>query len=146
MLHEKLMKALKDKKKDLSDDEKDAKMDVVKDLRQSAMDSMKGRLDGLKKVSVMSDSSKGLEEGLNKAQDIISNAAEHKDKDDDAMEESESHLPGQDGEPEHNDEGPAHESMESDEEESEEHPEEMNHEDLMKHIEELQALAAKMKK
>jgi len=115
MLRDKLMEALKNKKKDLSDSERDAKMDVVKDLRKSAMDSMKDRLNGVKKVSVMSDSEEGLKEGLDKAEDIISGDESSEEENDDI--------------------GPQGESDEMDEFKA------MDHDSLMKHIEKLQEIA-----
>ena len=70
MLHDKMMKMF-GKKRDLSDVEKNAKMDVVKDMRDHAAKAMHGKLDGLKKVSVMSNSSEGLKAGLDKAKGIL---------------------------------------------------------------------------
>ena len=70
-MHEKLKKILS-KKRDLSPNEKHAKMDVVKHLRDMASEAMGDKLDGLKKVSVMSDSPEGLKAGLHKASEIVS--------------------------------------------------------------------------
>lgn len=64
-------KKMLEKKKGLSDVEKDAKMNVVKDLRDSASSMMKDKLGGLKKVTVASDSKEGLEEGLDKAEELL---------------------------------------------------------------------------
>lgn len=69
-MHDKMKKILS-KKRDLHPIEKEAKMDVIKHLRDMASHEMGGKLDGLKKVSVMSDSEKGLEHGLDKAKDIL---------------------------------------------------------------------------
>lgn len=56
-----------DKKRDMKPSEKHAKMGVLKDLKSSLADSMGDKLDGMKKVSVMSDSPEGLSAGLDKA-------------------------------------------------------------------------------
>lgn len=72
MLHDKMKKMLS-KKRDLPEHEKNAKMDVVKHLRDMASDAMGDKLDGLKKVSVMSNSPEGLAHGLDKAKQIVSN-------------------------------------------------------------------------
>ena len=69
-----MMKKLLDKKKEdkglMSDEEQSAKLAVLKGLR-SKDDSMVNKLKGMKKVSVMSDSSEGLEAGLEKAKEIV---------------------------------------------------------------------------
>lgn len=53
---------------------KKAKMELVEELRSMAEDMMKqdltGHMDGLKKVTVASDSKEGLEKGLEKAKEI----------------------------------------------------------------------------
>lgn len=69
-----MMKKLLDSKKQkgmLSDDEASAKMSVLKNLRGKSDASAADRLKGMKKVSVMSDSEEGLEQGLEKAKEII---------------------------------------------------------------------------
>lgn len=80
-MHDKMMKMLA-KKRDLSPNEKNAKMDVLKDLRDSAAEAMGHKLDGLKKVSVMSNSSEGLKKGLHKAEEIVSKPEEEQMRDD----------------------------------------------------------------
>lgn len=70
-MHDKLKKIMQ-KKRDLSDNERDAKMDVVKQLRDMASSAMGDKIDGLRKVSVTSNSPEGLEEGLNKAREVVS--------------------------------------------------------------------------
>lgn len=67
---DKLMK-LKKKGSEMSDVEKDAKMSVMKDLRDRAASSLGEKLKGMKKVSVASDSEAGLKEGLDKAKEIM---------------------------------------------------------------------------
>lgn len=69
-----MMKKLLEKKKSkgmLSDEESSAKMSVLKNLRGQSNDSLSEKLKGAKKVSVMSDSQEGLEEGLDKAKEIL---------------------------------------------------------------------------
>lgn len=71
-MQDKLHKILK-KKKDISENEKKAKMDVVKSLR----DDMSGMMgDKLNKISVLSNSKQGLKKGLDKAQDVLGNMDE----------------------------------------------------------------------
>lgn len=60
-----------EKKKKLSGVEKKAKMKVVEDMRDMASKAMGDKLHGLKKVTVASNSSEGLKEGLEKAEDVI---------------------------------------------------------------------------
>jgi len=75
MLKDKMMMLLKKKKQEgseLGDMEKQAKMSVVKDLRDTMAGEMADRLKGgLKKVTVASDSPEGLKEGLEKAEDMV---------------------------------------------------------------------------
>lgn len=68
-----MMKMMNDKKGKKPDSEKnDAKRDVIKDLRNMAMGEMgKGFSKGMKEVRVSSDSKEGLEEGLDKAGDML---------------------------------------------------------------------------
>lgn len=67
---------MKLEKKKLSPEEQDAKMSVLKDIMGDMDSLMCGALDGKKKmkVSVASDSKKGLAEGLDKAEDIMGNS------------------------------------------------------------------------
>lgn len=55
------------KKREMKPSERHAKMGVLKDLKHSLADSMGDKLDGMKKVSVMSNSPEGLSAGLDKA-------------------------------------------------------------------------------
>lgn len=66
------------KKKDnkMGDTEKEAKMNVVKEMRDMAASQMGEKLKGLKKVTVASDSKDGLEKGLQKAEDLLENSSE----------------------------------------------------------------------
>lgn len=65
------MHAFKKAKPLENEEEKKAKMGVLGDLKKSMRDEQNSKLDGVKKVSVMSNSEKGLEKGLDKAKDII---------------------------------------------------------------------------
>lgn len=78
-MHAKLMKML-GKKRDLPEVEKHAKMDVVRDLRNSAAAEMGHKLGSLHKATVMSDSPEGLEKGLDKAKQVVSADEEHQMK------------------------------------------------------------------
>ncbi len=71
-MHDQRMKKILSKKRDLSPMEHSAKMDVVKQMRDMASEEMGGKLDGLKKVSVTSNSPEGLKKGLDKAKEIVS--------------------------------------------------------------------------
>lgn len=72
MLDEKMMKLMKKKgEKKLSDNEKEAKLSVAKEMRDMASGMMGEKLKGLKKVTVASDSKEGIEEGLEKAKDMV---------------------------------------------------------------------------
>lgn len=69
-MHAKMMKMLAGKK-DLSDKEKKAKMDVASSLRDDMADHMKQKLaKPIKKVSVMADSDSNLQKGLDKAKEL----------------------------------------------------------------------------
>lgn len=70
------------KKRDLSEPEKHAKMAAVHDLRGLAGEMMGDKMDGLKKVSVMSNSEQGLKHGLDKARGVLSGQEEHQMSDD----------------------------------------------------------------
>lgn len=68
----KMMEAkMKGKGSAMSDLEKEAKMKAVSGLKDMAEDEMGDSVKSLKKVSVMSDSKKGLKAGLKKAEDMI---------------------------------------------------------------------------
>lgn len=86
----KLLMSKLDQGKDLSDDESSAQLSVLKDLKGQmkgmAGDKLKG---GLKKVSVMSDSPQGLQEGLDKAQEVVSEPEEMMDMEEQPSSEEE---------------------------------------------------------
>jgi len=73
-----LLKKMMEKKgrSDMSSEEKEAKMNILKDLRGQAMDQMSGNLKGLKKVSVASDTPEGLQKGLEVAKEVAGEAEE----------------------------------------------------------------------
>lgn len=58
--------------KKLSPIEQKASKTVLNDLRGEAQKLMKGKMDGLKKVTVASNSKEGLNKGLEKAKEILS--------------------------------------------------------------------------
>lgn len=125
-MHEKLAKAMKGKEK-LSDNEKKAKTSVVEAMRDMAAQAMGDKLHGLKKVTVASPDKAGLEHGLEKAHELVSQMPQHDE------EESE------------DEESPEHEASESPEEEQAEH-EEMSPEEIEAKIAELKAKLEEMKK
>jgi hypothetical protein len=57
--------------KKLSPVEQKASSKVLDDLRQHMQGLMKGKMDGLKKVTVASNSPEGLKKGLAKAEDLL---------------------------------------------------------------------------
>ena len=129
-------KLMEKKKKDggkMRPEEKEAKMGVLENLKQAMTESMSGKLGGLKKVTVASDSTEGLKKGLDKAKEITG------------------HLP--ESESEEDSESPAHEAAESVEEETAEHEagseesedEECTPEEIDAKIQKLLALKKKMK-
>lgn len=69
----------------MSDEDIAAKLDVLKELLAMCDGELKGRthkgMDGLKKVSVMADSPEGLNEGLEKAQELAQVMPEESDED-----------------------------------------------------------------
>lgn len=132
-----LMKKLLEKKagegKMLSDNEKDAKMSVLGDLKSHMDHMLSEKVGGLKKVSVMSDSKPGLDEGLKKARELIAHGDEQPDH---GEHDSENELlPGEGQE----DEGSEQEEM------SESPDEEMSEQEADRKIAELQAHKEKLK-
>lgn len=84
-MHDKMMKML-GKKRDLSEHEKKAKMDVMNEMKNEAAGAMNDKMDGLKKVSVMSNSPEGLKHGLEKAHDLVSQQSDDMSDSDDSDE------------------------------------------------------------
>lgn len=71
---------LKEKAKEgkfLSEDEKAAKMDILKELKEMAHGSMS---DDLKKITIASDSEEGLKAGLEKAEEVLEKKSELAEK------------------------------------------------------------------
>ena len=94
-MYDKLMKKLDKKGKKLEPNEKEAKMNVVKELSKQAGDMLGDKVKGLKKVSVAAPDKAGLEKGLDVANKIIKGGlpGSHSDKNpDDKMEEAEEEM------------------------------------------------------
>lgn len=127
-----MMDAAKDKKP-MSDDEKLMRLKAAKALKSEAMGDAEA---GLKKLTVASDSDKGLEEGLEKARELLhakDGLLNDKDQSNHSAEENEEEDSG---------EGLEHEAKEEEAEESAMSPEELDAQ-----IEKLMKLKhAKMKK
>jgi hypothetical protein len=70
----KLMAKKKSEGKKLSGAEKKGKEDTLQSLIDDMMDMDSGKVKGLKKVTVASNSPKGLEKGLDKAKEIVGEA------------------------------------------------------------------------
>lgn len=85
-----------DKKKMMKDEPSDAhydaKMAVLEELRELAMELMKGKmgdkLGGLKEVTVAAPDEKGMEEGLDMAQQMLSEEMTEDDEDEDEEDEA----------------------------------------------------------
>lgn len=69
----------------------EAKMSMLKDLRKMANsmmgDDLKGKMDSMKKVTVAAKDKEGLEKGLDKAKDIVSEEPEMVEDMEEAMQE-----------------------------------------------------------
>jgi hypothetical protein len=65
---DKLLMKKKKEGREMSPEEQSAKMNVLKDLKSQMSKHM---ADGIKKVTVASDSPEGLKEGLEKAEDLV---------------------------------------------------------------------------
>ena len=89
-MFDKMIKELKAKKgmKELSPMEKEVKMDLTKEMGGVAKDALRNQVKGLKKVTVASDSPEGLEEGLDKAKEIVE-SKEDESMEDESLEEPE---------------------------------------------------------
>lgn len=73
------------KKKQMSENEKKAKLAALKGAHGMASDMIKGNLKGLKKVTIASDSEEGLKKGLDKAEEFLG----EQESEDEEMSESE---------------------------------------------------------
>ncbi len=150
-------------KKKLSPLEQKAKMGVVKDLRDLAAKHMSDKLEGLKKVTVASDSEEGLKHGLDKAKEIVSSpemehmrseaergfgahadqlAGDENKHVHDMPETADAHEPLRDEQDEEAEESPSEEEHESPEEEASEHDEhdDMDEDELDKKLQHLMAM------
>ena len=111
---------------------KKAKMGVLKHLSDMASEAMGGKLHGLKKVTVASDSEEGLKEGMDKAKEIVEKGKIPGDSHEIAdMSDSEEHEAS---------ESPAEEELEQETGE-----EDLSPEEIEKKIAELKALLASKK-
>ena len=93
-MHDKIMKMMMAKKKSskdsMSENEKNAKMGVVKDMQDMAKKAMSDSLPGMKKVTVAADSAPDLKEGLEKAKEIVGQMPEENDMEEEGSDEEES--------------------------------------------------------
>lgn len=112
-MKDKLMKMMGEKKK-LSPIEIKAKSGVLEQLKKDMQDMMGEKVAGLKKVTVASNDPKGLEQGLQKAKEMIHGG-----------DEPDSYLP-ESQDMEEMEESPEHEASESPEEEMSEHKDHMS--------------------
>ena len=79
------------KKGHMGENDKKAKLSVLKSLRKQAMDMMKDDVDGMKSVKVSSNSKKGLSKGLDAAEDLLNTdtSGEHPEHEDHIKNEAE---------------------------------------------------------
>lgn len=135
------LKMLMAKKKgsSMSDNEKEAKMGVMRSLSSDMAQMMKDKLSGLKKVSVASDSPEGLKEGLDKAKQMVEGHDVMTGKPMSGDEESPEHEMEESSEEEKSE----HDGME---EGMEEETGEMSEDELNAKIEELMKKKASLKK
>lgn len=134
----KLMAKKKQEGKKLSPMEKKGKEDTLQSLIDDMMDMDSDKVKGLKKVTVASDSPKGLEKGLDKAKELIGEAPTGGLEDEEMPEASE--------EESMEEEMPEEESSEMASEEGEESEEEESPEEIEAEIEKLKEKLAKLKK
>lgn len=83
---ERMLEKKKKSGKEMSDVEQEAKMGVVKAMRDMASEQMGKKLGGLKKITVASDSPQGLKEGLAKVKDMMGLAKEGQEEDESGVE------------------------------------------------------------
>lgn len=113
--------------KKLSPLDQKASLKALGDFRSEAQKLMKDKMNGLKKVTVASDSKEGLKEGLEKAEDLLSKGSDKysSEQANENFEDRDEHLLDE---------------MEEDMEES------LSEEELDCKIQELMAMKSKMKK
>lgn len=124
--------------KKLSDMEKKASMNVLNDFRGEAQKLMKDKMNGLKKVTVASDSSLGLKKGLEKAEDLL------KGSDKWSSEQANENFEDREDHPEMDDAEEYGHEMEEEMEDGEEC--DMSEDEINKKIMELMAMKKKAKK
>lgn len=75
---EKMIKELKEKKKgkEMSPMEQKVKRSLAQEMGEEAKDVIRSQMKGLKKVTVAAQDKEGLEEGLDKAKEIVEEAPE----------------------------------------------------------------------
>lgn len=129
--------------KKLSPMEQKASSKVLSDLRGTAQDMMKGKMNGLKKVTVASDSKEGLKKGLELAKKIAGKPSESESE----LDESEESCPVCSEAPCGCESSEEESSEEESEESSHVSPEEevMSAEELDRRIQALLSLKAKKK-
>ena len=76
------------KKKEMSENEKKAKLSALKEAHGMASEAMKEGLSGAKKVSVMSDSKQGLKKGLDLAEKIVGEQEDEDSEEGEKMEDA----------------------------------------------------------
>ena len=82
-----LAKKAKEQKGPMHGPRMDAKAAMAKELSDSLGSDIMGGIEGMKKVTVASDSEKGLKEGLEKAEDVLESKMEKEDEASDSEEE-----------------------------------------------------------
>lgn len=155
MIH-KLAKLLEKKKQmggELDPVHRDAKMGVIQAMKDMANEEMGNHLKGLKKVAVSSNSPEGLEEGLDKAKQILHEEKPLHESDMEDLEEDSHEDLDHDNEigesPEHKMKVLGHDKMDeegdpSPEEASQSSEDEMSEEELDQKLNELMAKKKKM--
>ena len=116
--------------KKLSDMDKRASLKALGDFRGEAQKLMKDKMNGLKKVTVASDSKEGLKEGLEKAESLLKKGSDmySSEQANDNFEDREEHA------------------LDEMEEMDEEMECDLSEDELDKKIQELMAMKSKMKK
>lgn len=154
---EKFKKLLEKKRqmgKSLDGAERDAKMSAVQGLKDMANEAMKGKMDGMKKVTVASDSQEGLEHGMDKAKELIhgkEGMTELSKMGDDELGDMDMAEEGDDSD---KDFGPYseanqpenHEDNKRDDPAEEDSEDDMSHEDIDRELERLMAKKKKLSK
>lgn len=140
----KLLESKKKKGDVLSPLEAKAKMSALGDLKEDMMGSELDKLKGLKKVTIASNTPKGLEKGINMAKEIVGNKMLDKAEYGKEEEMPEEDMMGEESAEHEAEESPEMESAEH-EEGGEESDEEMSKDELLAEIERLKAKLDKAK-